>query len=239
MSFSLGEITMKFRSTLCTAVSTFSLSLVCAFSAQADIVTQSFSGVIDQVGDPVGVSSQLSSIIHIGDSFNGTFSYDSNWAPFDMTPYCGSVTCSTYQLFQTGNSQQISLTIGTHAYSATAGSNGSISLNDYGINFFGLSGPSSGDLTPTYATFHANATTAPGSFTWPTAGFGNPSFTNPRVSVVFLLPGCDQAGRCFFEAGGAIAPVPEPETYAMLLAGLAMVGALSRRRARAGASLVV
>ncbi len=39
--------------------------------------------------------------------------------------------------------------------------------------------------------------------------------------------------------GDVLAPVPELETYAMLLAGLAMVGAISRRRARAAAALAV
>jgi hypothetical protein len=36
-----------------------------------------------------------------------------------------------------------------------------------------------------------------------------------------------------------VASVPEPETYAMMLAGLAMVGALSRRRSRAMRSLAL
>jgi probable HAF family extracellular repeat protein len=35
-----------------------------------------------------------------------------------------------------------------------------------------------------------------------------------------------------------LAPVPEPETYAMLLAGLALVGAMTRRRARTFVALV-
>ena len=29
---------------------------------------------------------------------------------------------------------------------------------------------------------------------------------------------------------GALAPVPEPETYALFLAGLGMIGAIARRR---------
>jgi hypothetical protein len=36
-----------------------------------------------------------------------------------------------------------------------------------------------------------------------------------------------------------LAPVPEPETYMMLLLGLGAVGALSRRRARSLGSLPV
>jgi len=38
---------------------------------------------------------------------------------------------------------------------------------------------------------------------------------------------------------GDVAPVPEPETYAMLLLGLGVVGAISRRRSRAHGSLAI
>jgi len=41
------------------------------------------------------------------------------------------------------------------------------------------------------------------------------------------------------DVGVVVSSVPEPETYAMMLAGLAMVGALSRRRSRAMRSLAL
>jgi hypothetical protein len=40
-------------------------------------------------------------------------------------------------------------------------------------------------------------------------------------------------------SGDVMAPVPEPETYAMMLAGLALIGAIGRRRSRAAAALAV
>jgi hypothetical protein len=39
--------------------------------------------------------------------------------------------------------------------------------------------------------------------------------------------------------GDVMAPVPEPETYAMLLLGLGVVCAISRRRSRAHGSLAI
>jgi len=38
-----------------------------------------------------------------------------------------------------------------------------------------------------------------------------------------------------FDHNYTVTPVPEPETYAMLLAGLGVMGAIARRRSRAAA----
>lgn len=223
---------LKLKKQLSVSLLVIGLTIIASTSAGAAIITESFTGTMTSVQDPIGNNSQLSSIIKSGDTFSGTFSYDSNWQPIDMTPYCGTTTCSSYQLFQSSNVQQISLTIGTNTYSAGgfSGSNGQIGYNNYNIGFFGLSGNSTGSLTPAYATFNADGSTASPSFVWPTNGFNNTSFINQTISLAFYLPGCDAQGACYFSAVGSIMPVPEVDSYAMALLGLGLMGYVARRR---------
>jgi hypothetical protein len=223
---------LNFKKQLLASLLVTGLTIIASTSAGAAIITESFTGTMAYVQDPTGNNSQLSSIIKSGDAFSGTFSYDSNWQPTDMTPYCGTTACSTYQLFLNSNVQQLNLTIGANTYSAggLSGSNGQIGFNNYSINFFGLSGASTGSLTPAYATFSADGSTTPGSFVWPTNGFNNTSFTNQTISLSFFLPGCDAKGACYFSAVGSILPVPEPESYAMMLMGIGLMGFVARRR---------
>lgn len=61
------------------------------------------------------------------------------------------------------------------------------------------------------------------------------SFTNTRQSVTPLFTGNVQTGFRITQGGGTmnfVSAVPEPETYAMLLAGLAAVGFVANRRKR-------
>ena len=49
-----------------------------------------------------------------------------------------------------------------------------------------------------------------------------------------LIPGVLHAYKASAtDLAGYLAPVPEPETYAMLLAGLGLVGFMARRKAQA------
>ncbi len=130
--------------------------------ASATIITETVSGHISTITNPVGVSSQLSSLFKLGDSFTASFTYDSSSIGIDMTPYCGTPTCSFYQLYN--NMQQTKLnyfTVDANTYSTTIdNNNGQIGYNNYTINFFGLSGASTGSLTPYHATFSVNSPTA-------------------------------------------------------------------------------
>ncbi len=49
------------------------------------------------------------------------------------------------------------------------------------------------------------------------------------VTAAILNPGCTATNSC------GVAPIPEPETYAMMLAGLGLLGFMARRRSRAQA----
>lgn len=79
--------------------------------------------------------------------------------------------------------------------------------------------------------------------------FGNVSLSSLVISSCLFdgiggcyspLPGAENQAQFAFDnlnisAVGPVAPVPEPETYAMMGLGLGLVGLLSRRRAKAGA----
>lgn len=62
------------------------------------------------------------------------------------------------------------------------------------------------------AIFHSSGNLAPGSYFYEVSGIG-----------------AGQGGG-FFNLTSTLAPVPEPETYGMLLAGLGLMGIMARRR---------
>ncbi len=60
--------------------------------------------------------------------------------------------------------------------------------------------------------------------------FANPPETSPGCAM-FPVPGAS-CGASANNAVGVFAPIPEPETYALLLAGLGAIGLVARRRRR-------
>ena len=105
-------------------------------------------------------------------------------------------------------------------------------------------------VTPTFVSFPLGVTAGTYHQTYDLglASAYNPAFVTAQGSVAnayaALVIGLD-AGKAYFnihssafpggEIRGFLAAVPEPETYAMLLAGLGVVGAVVRRRAVAAA----
>ena len=69
------------------------------------------------------------------------------------------------------------------------------------------------------------ATGAPGSFLESTAGAGPNA-----LALIQLTGGMERISGQNIESGFYVAAVPEPSTYAMLLAGLGVVGVMVRRR---------
>ena len=104
-------------------------------------------------------------------------------------------------------------------------------------------------VTPTFTGFPTGVTsgTYDHTFDMLLASSYNPAFVTAHANVAgayaFLLAGLS-TGEAYLnihtstypggEIRGFLAPVPEPQTYALMLAGLALVGGMTRRRRPAG-----
>jgi hypothetical protein len=144
------------------------------------------------------------------------------------TPIAGAVARSTttaVQSFVTAVNQGIASQGGTSSAVFAAGSNGYADLSS-GIKF--------GDDNGDGLNFSNTGTVANNSYAnglglmrldAPPSG-GNAATYTPYVDGGFAV-------RAYFDAANGavtISAVPEPETYAMLLAGLGLMGAIARRR---------
>ena len=68
------------------------------------------------------------------------------------------------------------------------------------------------------------------------AGFTGANFGNNRIGLFASLSNATGGPETFFvaNAGGVTPPIPEPETYALMLAGLGVIGFVTSRRRRRG-----
>ncbi len=137
---------------------------------------------------------------------------------FDITgllnPSSGWKDAVTFNAFSLGNS-------GADAVSLTGAT---VSGNELNAN--GCSGGGSGKFCFTFDSplamadsFSFEITATSGSFSFPAAG--------PDLKVLFLGQNGKQVGGLLSQPVPAI---PEPETYALMLAGLGLVGVMARRR---------
>lgn len=124
----------------------------------------------------------------------------------------------------------------------------SITLTNLSLSIFSPSGAvlfNSGSLTDAPINF-ANTFTGTGNSGFvfaldaeqaadaQAAGFSG-SYGNNRIGLFATLSNATGGPETFFvaNAGGVTPPIPEPETYALMLAGLGVVGFVARRRRRA------
>jgi len=112
----------------------------------------------------------------------------------------------------------------------------------HAVDFPALQGPTSG--LPSYAgrvTFSGETVSASATVT-DLSIFTNPSGITASASGLFIGSGTGNVGYFGTSTVSTVAsltynyaPVPEPETYGMLLAGLGLMGAIARRKAKKAA----
>ncbi len=147
--------------------------------------------------------------------------------------YRGTITQLTYTLFGYNGTATFSPTGNTVPSNRIELGSGSLIAGTGSFN-----GQLNGGLV-TYANANANLTFAPNADAvqfFPFKGIVQTSFSNNSAQISNTLNGFEVA-----EGGGSInflsvTPVPEPETYAMLIAGLGLVGFVASRRGRKQAS---
>ena len=159
-------------------------------------------------------------------SFTGTGQQTSGTNPLSG-PTSGVFNTLDYTLWAAPGKATFSFTNNSPVTSATnaiALASGSLIEGSTGTRVSGASFSPSADATMTFAVNAANAA----FFTSFDYNQALTSFTNTSSQVTVLAD-----GFTINKGGGSInfaSAVPEPESYAMLLAGLTVVGFLSRRR---------
>jgi hypothetical protein len=180
-------------------------------------------------------------------SFNalGTIAYNSNFSDFSNSfdfpgdPFTrGDVTYISENNLTVGQNSGYSIgesqTVMSNNYWSpmTATIASTIPYNLFGFDAAVTSGPVDITISTNQNTYHFNELTLPdGSPTFAFEGFqakGNGEyFTGFRIDTLGggYLPGITNVA-----VGAAVSAVPEPETYAMLLAGLCLMGFMTRRK---------
>lgn len=179
-----------------------------------------------------------------------TDNFDGNTLGLNATPAGWTVTGGTVDIIgSTGSGSLFDLLPGNGAYIDLDGSTGasgllSVSLGlTAGVEYtatFNLAGSQRGSAETGTVSFGGASLDYALASSDPFAAF-TLSFT-PGASGTFDLSfqnaGGDNLGALLdnvsVTSNGGVTPIPEPETYALMLAGLALVGCAARRRGRAG-----
>lgn len=208
--------------------SAVALSFACC-AAQADPLQFDFTGTVNYTnGSLTGVT--------VGTIFTGSFSYD----PTIPANY----TLSGVSNYSLGSTSQITADIGGHIVvagnlSADITNNAGGNVED-GVSIWGGYPLSIDGTVYLNGVFGFNLTTVPGNTSvltntnlptsYDVAAFdGHSSLTYG----VLQSNGGPRGGILGFTVNAIAAPVPEPETYAMMIAGLGMLSLLRARRRKA------
>lgn len=208
-----------------------------AIAQERELITFTFSG---QVTSPIDWALEPEFVRYADFETGDPFSISYTWS--NPTPLLLSVG-TTYAF-----NPIVSTTFNIDGLTFVGGSGGSVTILDstvlgdrYSV-VAPLSGPALGPLMPqSYRIDAIGLSTdfvlspAPDGtfFTLPTA--------HPSNGGSMQLTFVDELGHSFSLAGqgmwtSAVSPIPEPETYAMLLAGLALLGFATRRKSRTTAA---
>jgi hypothetical protein len=243
-----------------TAVTTFTLSLACVLSAQAQSVSGQGTWETTLLGRDINrnaVAATDTSAVYLYDTtLNVTWLRDANvngqvtwdaataWAA-NLVTGSGGNTISDWRLPSMADASALDLpTFG----GTNSGYNPTTSSSEMASLFFTTLGNKS--YFNTSGVYQAGyGLTNTGSFqnmhNYFTYWLGTELTADPTAA--WLFDSVNGRQGAYFKAaqfnalalrpGDVLTPVPEPETYAMLLAGLVMVGAISHRCSRAAASL--
>ncbi|MDD5480015.1 pilin [Rhodoferax sp.] len=251
---------MKFTSLFGTAVTTTVLSLACVLPAEAQSVSGQGSWETTLLGRDINrnavVATDVSAVYLYDTTLGVTWLRDANanrqmtwdtataWAA-NLSTGSGGNTISGWRLptmTDTGTPGCNLSPVGTDCgYNSTTSTSEMASLfyNTLGNKaYFNTSGAEQAGFGLTNAGSFQNMQS---SYYW----IGTEYAPDPNRAWYFNTwdGGQDAAVKSpqiyalAVHAGDVMAPVPEPETYAMLLLGLGVVGAISRRRSRAAGTL--
>lgn len=227
---------MKFRPMLGTATAIFTLSLACVLPVHSELQTQWIgnSGVrgyydttldvtwLDMAGQPRTWDAASAWVKSLNVGGVTGWRLPTMAAPLPGAQCSNNGTHCGYNV-ATSSSEIADLffdTLGNKSFVNTSGA----TQVGFGLsNTGGLRGLQSGILWLSEYTPNSN-------IAW---------FFDTRYGYQYVANKNEQFYALAVHSGNVMAPVPEPEIYAMLLAGLALVGSLSRRRSRAVSSLAV
>ena len=205
--------------------------------SRADVITTNFSGVLTGQFGPI--PSLLSSFYTIGESFSGRYSYESS-----LPAYVLQADTNYYDGFS-----ELTITIGSDTWSAPVAwaevSNNTLMggkpVDVFGVNagvspnsLYDLTGPTVGGfkLVAPQLQFLDNSGSVFLTKALPSAPLNFLQFSTGYATLLFASPTSGYVAMWgqINSLSGSVTPVPEPETYAMLLAGLGLLGVLARRR---------
>jgi hypothetical protein len=222
-------------------------SCIPAYAVNPTTIDGTFTGTVYAVGITNGTPANFSGLV--GSSVTGSFSYDAQSLIFSS----GSATSSTWITIDSIDPVSMSLTVGgqTYAVLATQQSNLVLDADESGasnpdnqFNLYGigaLSNPASGAPNASLDIVLANNNPSE-PYISTINDPGTVSFTNQGLAAQsgqvssFTLISSTNAGIGSIEfaitsaTAGPVASVPEPSTYALMMAGLSVVGFAACRR---------
>jgi hypothetical protein len=222
------------------------VGIFCSTPAFAEVVTYEYTGVINNLREYVGSNSRAvvsSSVVaggvRVGDEFHGSFSYDTSIAQTSGT----GDTAIYSQGWTPGPAPAVtptSLTFDKNGSSAASSSWSSVpsvylqNTNSFDYLSFSTFLNSPGSLI-SFTFSDANGTKLD-SLAIPST-IELDGWWSARMNALWFNPGGDRMLNMdgMLTSLTKVSPVPEPESYAMFLAGLALVSAaVARKRKQLG-----